>query len=195
MISMNRRDALRVALVATLLPILLAGTGCGWMKARFSSDGAPAEFFIPEQETAFDQLRYADALRRGTFPSTDREKRAAQMEQVIEAYKKVEQMFPNDRVSTPRARCIIGMLYAKTPTQKDKAFQYLRAVEQEYPDDSWVLVRSLWYQGQLHDQMQDYDNAQRKYREVMERFRTSNDPEEQKFARMARERYNRVRPR
>jgi tetratricopeptide (TPR) repeat protein len=154
---------------------------------------AAEPIFIPEQNTAYDQFRYAEYLRRSLVPSPDQERRAEQMTQVIEAYERVYELFPDDIESTPQAKLMVGMLYARTPNQKDKAIEMLREVELRYSNNDDILARSLYHQGLLMDQARRYEEAQYKYKEVVDRYGTSEDPVLLRFARQARERYNRVR--
>lgn len=157
----------------------------------------PEAFFIPEQDTALDQFQYAQYLHSTTMPSTDRAKRQEQMMRIVQAYEMVYTRFPDDRLATPRARVVVGMLYARMPEPhfKAEALTKLADVERSYPDIDLVLAPALFNQGLLYDQMGRYEQAQAKYREVFERWGNSQEPELKSFATRARERFNRVRAR
>jgi len=180
-------NARRLLLPLCLAALAMALTACG---KKLTGN---ADIFIPEQPTAWEQFQYAQRVHQTILPSSDSKAREGQMEQVLKAYKRVYELFPDDRVATPRAMVVVGMLYARMPNRKAEALDMLGRVEKNYPDIEEVLVPALFDQARLYDQAARYDLAQPKYKEVFERWGASDDAKLKDYARRARERYNRVR--
>lgn len=185
-----------VLALVLIFPSVIMVTGCSPIKNLFGADNEETdEFFIPEQETAEKQFAYAEYIRDRTPPSADEKRRQQQMEQIIQAYQKVIDLFPQDREVTPLSKCMIGMLYLRTPDRKADGARLLHEVDQLYPDNNTTQIRALLHLGYYYDDLGQFETAQELYREVFERWGNSTDPNELQMANKARNRYNRVRPR
>lgn len=163
---------LRILLVATAVACAFAG--CSSLnKLKPESDSPVAtELVIPDFATAREQYSYAASFQRAQVLSTDRKKRDGQLERIATVHARVVQLFPDDRVFTPLSELAIADCYA-TQDQQEQAIAEFQRIVQRHPGNDYIQARGLYSIARSMDRLGQYEQAKGIYRQVMERYATS----------------------
>lgn len=182
---------------ALLAVIVSSAIGCNRVRQDY-------EIYVPQQETAIDQFKYAvnyknryELILRGP----DRNEKFFQSRAAVrEVFAKVVELFPEDRMVTPLAKLELADMKAGLdvtriePSRPEllEAAQMLRQLQEEYPDYPYVQGKALFDEGRVWLKLEDYPKAQEAFRRVIEDYKAHEDERLQMIARMANMQYQRT---
>lgn len=127
---------------------------------------------IPDYPTAKDQFSFALAYAQAQVISPDAKRRHVQIGKIMQAFEKVIANFPADTSVVPRTFLELGDC-AATDGDLKKARQYYQTALAKYPNDDYIQARGTFSIGRLQDVEGNHEDAKLSYKEVMDRFGTS----------------------
>jgi tetratricopeptide (TPR) repeat protein len=148
--------------------------------------------FVPELGTAREQLAFARQRRLTTIiPKSDVEKRDMRLAQVLAAYEKVVELFPDDLEFTPVARlqvCELRLRYG----QPAEALKLSEAILAIYGDLPYEDARARYLRGRSLEELGARAEAQAAYKDCLDRYVDSDDEAVKMVVALCRDLYERV---
>jgi tetratricopeptide (TPR) repeat protein len=150
---------------------ILASAAPGYSFWFFKKKSEP-KLVVPVCSTPQEQFAYATVYQRTQILHGEEDKRAGQLDKIIQCYEAVCTNFPNDVVFTPIAYLEIADCVNLKGDQK-KAIQMYDAAISKYPDNDYLQARSLTAIGKSYDMLGKNEKAKTYYKQVMDRFADS----------------------
>jgi len=157
----------------------------------FSFGGKNAEekkLVIPDFDNVRDQYAYAVSMQQSMLPSTDKKRRRVQLDRLIQCYSKVVENFPEDKTFTPVAYVTVAECYMARGDERLAHSMFQQAM-QKWSDNDYIVARCMLDIANAYDRSQRYSEAQKLYKEIMERFKDSKVPGVSDIIARARARY------
>lgn len=174
---------IRTLFVISLVILFIAGCG----RFRFGGD-----VFVPDMATADEQFALAQRKEKDLLlTQKESERHKEQMHELTQAYRKVVDLFPEDRKVTPWARIRLSQLY-KENGENRRALKTVEDVLTDYSDLPMVDAKARYMKGRILEGMGERLESQQIYRDCMERYKTSEDVEVKRIAGDCEKLYERV---
>jgi len=140
---------------------------------------------VPVKENAAQQYRYAVEYRtqRHLDLIVDKKKLASEREVIRQTFQKVYENFPDERTFTPLAKLEViemdggldNQRVAVSTRQVHRTIGELKKLAGDYPEYVFIQAKCLFQQGQLHKRLGEFPEAQKCFKEVVDKY--SRNPE------------------
>ncbi len=159
------------------------------------------EVYVPLQKSAREQYVYAVQYRDGRDLLLRNKKQMGRLVQSREAVRKtfefVIENFPEDREVTPMAKLEIADMKAGldrsrlTPTANDlrEAIADFQKIQEDYPESEAIQAKARFDEGKCWLSLKEYEKAQGIFRDLMDNYRESKDPDVIVFVKLANDAY------
>jgi hypothetical protein len=141
----------------------------------FKPKSEQSKLVIPDFDSAREQYAYAASLQNGMLPSLDKTRRRQQLDRIIQAYSKVVQNFPDDKVYTPVAYVTIAESQAEMG-KEDIAQGMFHDAMQRWAENDYIVARCMLDIASSLDRQKRFSESQKVYRDIIERFKDSQKP-------------------
>ena len=169
--------------LAAIFCVVIFLTGC----AGILSD----RYVIPDQPTAAEQAWTADEQLRVAQRTPDPDEQAEEFRKAAAAFEKVVERFPKDRQYTPAAHLLEAEIYFRLEDFR-RAERTYRDVIRLYPEVADVHVNALFGVAEAITARGKGAAGKDYYRQVIDIYGESDDPNIVRRVKMAKQRYDRI---
>lgn len=152
------------------------------------------ELVIPDLPSAKEQYGFAVMYQRSLIIPAEPKRRGEILQRCILCHERVIKNFPDDQIYTPLSYVEIADCVAGQSNYK-KALQMYTAAMQKYPQNDFLQARCLFYIARCQDRMGNFEYAKQLYKQFLDTYRDSKEPNVQQMLKRAQTAYYQVRER
>ncbi len=149
------------------------------------------QIFIPEFNTPKEQYEFAKSEKDGSLIIVDKKKRIEKYDNIILAFKKVIEKFPDDKDYTPLAYISIGDCYRLIDQFQKAADNYEKAFEL-YGDMEEIKPFALYGAAVSYDHLKDFEKAQHYFKIILDNYENTEKRELRDLVKKARDTYSKI---